>query len=153
MTRPKHKKREYSPEEKAAALAVLASAGGNTRAAARQLSAAGHAVPEATLRGWSKQDLVLPEQELVEDAKRALDVILESVVGKIARGLDRPAAIDRILTRPVQGATVLGILVDKLRILRGEATEITEQKVTYAEPGSLRKLALRVIEGGREEAS
>lgn len=128
MTAPKRRKREYTPEQKAAAIAVLASAGGNTRAAARQLAAAGQPVPEATLRGWASQPLELPEEQLVEEAKRALDVILESVVGKIAKKLDRPEAIARIMTRPVQAATVLGILVDKLRILRGQATEITEQR-------------------------
>jgi transposase-like protein len=128
MTPPKRKKREYSPETKAAALALLASCGGNTRAAARQLAAAGQRIPEATLRGWAKQPLELPEQELVDDAKRELDVILESVVGKIALGLDRPAAITRILSRPVQAGTVLGILIDKLRVLRGQASEITEQR-------------------------
>ncbi|HEV8671331.1 MAG TPA: hypothetical protein VGS01_11415 [Candidatus Limnocylindria bacterium] len=130
MTAPKRRKREYSSEEKAAAMAVLASAAGNTRAASRQLAAAGHPVPEATLRGWAGQPLELKpeEQELVDEAKRELDVILESVVGKIARGLDRPEAIARIMSRPVQAATVVGILVDKLRILRGQATEITEQR-------------------------
>jgi hypothetical protein len=153
VTRAKSRKRVYSPEEKAAALAVLASCGGNTRAASRQLAAAGQRVPEATLRGFARQPLELPEQELVDEAKRALDVILESVVGKIAQGLDRPEAVQRILGRPVQAATVVGILIDKLRVIRGQATEITEQTVTYAEPGSLRKLALTVIEGGREDAS
>jgi len=128
VTPPKRKKREYSPETKPAALAVLASCGGNARAAARQLAAAGQRVPEATLRGWSKQPLELPEQELVEEAKRELDVILESVVAKLAKNLDRPEAIDRIMARPVQAATVLGILVDKLRVIRGQATEITEQR-------------------------
>jgi hypothetical protein len=128
MTRPKRKRTEYTPEQKAAALAVLAANGGNARAASRQLAAAGQRVPEASLRGWSRQPMAAPEIELVEDAKRALDEILESVVGKIARGLDRPEAISRILSRPVQAGTVLGILVDKLRILRGQATEITEQR-------------------------
>lgn len=129
MTKPKRKKREYSPEEKAAALAVLAANAGNTRAASRQLMAAGTPVPEATLRGWSRQPLELktPEEvEMVEDAKRALDTILESVVGKIARGLDRPEAIARIMGKPVQAATVLGILTDKMRVLRGQPSEITQ---------------------------
>jgi hypothetical protein len=128
MTPPKRKKREYTPEQKAAALAVLASCGGSTRHAARQLAGAGHKIPEATLRGWANQPMAPAQQELVDDAKRELDVILESVVGKIARGLDRPEAIDRILSKPVQAGTVLGILVDKLRVLRGQATEITEQR-------------------------
>ena len=127
-SRAKRKTVAWKPEQKAAALAVLASAGGNTRAAVRQLAAAGQRVPEATLRAWKSQPLELPEEALVDEAKRSLDVILESVVGKIARGLDRSDAIARILSRPVQGATVLGILVDKLRILRGEATSITEQR-------------------------
>jgi hypothetical protein len=128
MTRPKRKTHGYTTEQKAAALAVLASCGGNTRAAARQLAAAGQRVPEATLRGWAKQPMAPAEQEFIDEAKRELDEILESVVGKIAKGLDRPEAINRILSRPVQAGTVLGILVDKLRVLRGQATEITEQR-------------------------
>jgi hypothetical protein len=129
LTRPKRRKRTYTETEKAAALAVLASNGGNTRKTAREFSLTdGGNVSESTLRGWRDNPLEMPAQELVDEGKRALDVILESVVGKIARGLDRPEAIARILSRPVQGATVLGILVDKLRILRGEATAITEMR-------------------------
>lgn len=130
MTKPKRRKRLYTPEQKAAALAVLAANAGNTRATARQLASGGCPVPEATLRGWASQPLRLePETaEMVEKAKRSLDEILESVVGKIARGLDRPEAIQRIMSRPVQAATVVGILIDKRRLLRGEATEITEQR-------------------------
>lgn len=130
MTKPKRRKRVYTNAEKAAALAVLAANAGNTRATARQLVSGGCPVPEATLRGWASQPLQLePETAaMVEEAKGSLDAILESVVGKIARGLDRPEAIARIMSRPVQAATVLGILVDKRRLLRGEATEITEQR-------------------------
>jgi len=130
VTKPKRHRTAYPPEQKAAALALLAANAGKTRATARQLAAAGSPVPEATLRLWASQPLQLePETAaLVETAKRSLDEILESVVGKIARGLDRPEAIQRIMTRPVQAATVLGILVDKRRLLRGEATEITEQR-------------------------
>lgn len=128
MTRAKRKKTTYSDDEKAAALAVLAANAGNARAASRQLSAGGVRIPEATLRGWASQPLQLSPEvvEMTEDAKRKLDVILESVVGKIAQGLDRPEAIARIMAKPVQAATVLGILVDKVRVLRGQPSEITQ---------------------------
>lgn len=128
MTRPKRRKKIYTPEEKAAALAVLAANGGSTRKAARQLAAGGLAIPEATLRGFAAQPLTFePETaRMVEDAKQSLDAILESVVTKIARGLDKPEALARIMSRPVQAATVLGILTDKMRVLRGQPSEITQ---------------------------
>lgn len=151
MTRPKRRKKSYSDEEKAAALAVLAANAGSTRAAARQLAAAGVRVPEATLRDWAAQPMQLEPAvvEMVEDAKRRLDEILEGVAGKLARGLDRPEAIARIMSRPVQAATVLGILIDKMKILRGEATQVVEH-VSYTEPGTLRALSLRVLDGGKQ---
>jgi len=157
MTRAKQKKRVYSPETKAAALAVLASCGGNTRAAARQLSAAGRPVPEATLRGWAKQEFVSPpeERQLVEEAKGALADIFESVATKVVRGLDRPEAITRILTRPVQAMTVAGIAVDKLRLLRNEPTDIVGGPWgdLLMEIRDGRARALEVIDGGRDKRS
>src|ERR1700687_3940329 len=129
MTAPKRKKREYTSEHKAAALAVLASCGGNTRAAARQLAAAGQRTPEATLRGWASQPLEPSEQALVDEDKRVLADVFESVASKVVRGLDRPDAINRILSKPVQAMTAAGVAVDKLRILRNEATEIVDGPV------------------------
>lgn len=128
MTRPKRHKKIYTPKEKAAALAVLAANSGSTRKTSRQLAAAGHPIPEATIRGFVAQPLTLePETaEMVEEAKRSLDAILESVVTKLAKGLDKPEALARIMSRPVQAATVLGILTDKMRVLRGQPDSITQ---------------------------
>jgi hypothetical protein len=154
VTAPKRKKRDYTPEHKAAALAVLASCAGNTRAAARQLASAGQAVPEATLRGWLKQPLEPAEQALVEEDKRVLADVFESVASKVVRGLDRPQAIGRILSKPVQAMTVAGIAVDKLRILRNEPTEIVDGPFgqLLTELRAMRKKPLTILEGGKEAA-
>lgn len=154
MTKAKRKIHPWSDTEKAAAIAVLAANGGNIKKTVRDFrTPEGAKVTESTLRGWRDNPVEQPAPELVEEATRALDAILDSTISKIARGLDRPEAVARILSKPVQAATVLGILIDKSRVIRGQATDITEQKVTYSEPGSLRKLALKVIDGGRDQVA
>jgi hypothetical protein len=79
------------------------------------------------------------EAELVDEAKRSLDSILESIATKIAKGLDKPDALARILSRPVQAATVMGITADKLVALRKGASD--ESKMSLAEFLSLAKWA------------
>lgn len=154
MTKAKRKTRVWTEPEKAAAMAVLAANGGNAKKTVRDFRAAdGARINETTLRRWRDLPAEAPASELVDEATRALDAILDSTITKIAQGLDRPDAVNRILSKPVQAATVLGILIDKARVIRGESTDITETRVSYVEPGALRRLALRVIEGGKEQAS
>lgn len=152
MTPPKRRRREYSPEQKAASIAVLASCGGNTRAAARQLAGAGQRVPEATLRGWARQPMAIsPEEaELVDEAKRSLETILESIATKIAHGLDKPDALARILSKPVQAATVMGITADKLVALRKGAND--ESKMSLSEFLSLAKWAEDVADSDKGQS-
>ena len=154
MTKAKSRKRNWAPEEKAAAIVLLGRTGGTVKKTVREFRVAdGSKVSESTLRGWRDNPAEQPPVELVDEVERKLDDVLEGTIAKIARGLDRPEAVARILAKPVQAATVLGILIDKRRVMRGEPTDVTEQRVSYAEPGSLRGLALKVIEGGRGEAA
>lgn len=151
MTKAKRKSKSWSDGEKAAAIALLAANGGNVKKTVRDfITPEGARVSESTLRDWRDNPMQAPPSALIEDATRKLDAVLDSTISKIAQGLDRPEAVARILSKPVQAATVLGILIDKSRVIRGQATDITEQKVSYVEPGALRRLALTVLEGRRD---
>jgi hypothetical protein len=125
MTRPKIRQRTYTDETKAAAMATLAAEGGNARKAARVTG-----ISSSTIRGWAKSPMpVAPE--LIEEAKGKLDAILEEIAGRLAQGINRPDVLAKILSRPVQAATVMGITVDKLIGLRTKVSD--ESKMSLAE--------------------
>jgi transposase-like protein len=125
MTKPKKTRRAYTDEEKAAALAALAAEGGNLKKAARILD-----LSPSTLRGWRNAPFQVPPETL-ETATEKLDVLLEGIATQLAFGLRKPEAISRLLAKPVQAATVMGITADKLIGLRTKTTD--ESKMTLSE--------------------
>ena len=64
-------------------------------------------------------------------ATEKLDTLLERIAGKLATGLDKAETLARVLGKPVQAATVLGILTDKLVALRKTAPD--ESTLTLSE--------------------
>lgn len=147
--RQKRTTRVWTDAEKAAAIAYLASCGGNLKRAAREWRADdGSKVSESSLRGWRDNLTEAPPVELVEAKKADLKHLWLALTVPLLRGLGREQAIQRLLSRPAQGATVAAIGTDKIQLLEGQPTEIVEQ-VSYVEPGTLRALSLRVLEGGR----
>lgn len=125
-------KRSYSDRQKAEALAALDANGGIVNRTANQLG-----IPRKTLEQWAKdigtgEDVAHIRQEKRIDLAQSLEDVayklVEAMPGKISE-----ANLQQI-------ATSAGIAIDKMRLLRGEATVIT------AEASRLREAADKLAE-------
>jgi transposase-like protein len=111
-------RREYSDADKATALAALDANGGNVYRTAKALS-----IPQSTLEGWAKSrgtNAAIPN--LREHKKKALAEQLEEIAEKLAEAI--PGKVGDATLQ--QTATSLGIVVDKMQLLRGQPTNITD---------------------------
>jgi hypothetical protein len=111
-------RREYTDAEKASALAALDANGGNVRHTARQLD-----IPETSLREWSKGRNGPPGADLCAQKKKELGEGLEDLARQLIGGLSDPAKIKA--TKLTDLAVALGIAVDKMRLVRDQATQIS----------------------------
>lgn len=113
------KGRSYSIEDKAKALAVLNSNGGNVKRTARELG-----IPANTLRDWRNDPDSAAPVELREQKEAELESSLESIALRYAAALDDDIVVRAIIASrdPSKLAFVLGIVVDKLQLLRGKPT-------------------------------
>lgn len=129
------RKRHYSEADKAAALALLDSNGGNVKATAAQLS-----MPRATLATWARgehinRDVVNKYHEKKEELADIWDQVARAY---LARALDESA---------VQGSngqtavTSAAIATDKLQLLQGKPTEVTEVRGSDAKRELAERLA------------
>ena len=112
----------YSPEDKAAVMAVLAANGGNQKRTARETG-----VPLATLRYWIKHPESAPPSDeqvqaavdgFVEGAERIRDAALKKLGDLVTN--DQVSARDLI--------TTLGVLDDKITRAKGLPTQRTEHQ-------------------------
>jgi transposase-like protein len=135
-------KRQYSDNEKGAALAFVDFKGGNTREASKVLG-----IPHTTLQDWLKErgtneDVTEIRTEKKEEISTLIEAAVRDMVG---------ASKDKIGTANFQQLwTGVGIAVDKMQLLKGEPTSIngdvtltTEQRKKAAE---LRRLRGDVIQ-------
>ena len=118
MPRNGQKKRRYSDDEKAYALEILEVYRGNVDKAAKFLE-----IPARTLSHWAAGQNRVPAVEVIQDTKReemheALEKLAWKIVGAMEFTIEE--ADLRALT------TSLGILIDKIQLLRGLATARTE---------------------------
>jgi transposase len=112
------RRRSYSDDDKAAALAALAANGDNVNRTARQLG-----LSESTLRGWKNRRGTPDEIASLRDQKKgdlasSLEVIAHEIVGII------PGKLGEANLREL--ATALGIVIDKRQLLIGAPTDRTE---------------------------
>lgn len=115
--RPK-KPRRYSDDERATALAALAANGGNLARTAKQLG-----IPGTTLKQWAKGQRHPEAAQMSDQKKGDLADALEGVAWKLAE-----AAPDKIPFADLKNlAVALGIVIDKMQILRNKPTSITGQ--------------------------
>lgn len=113
-------RRRYTDEDRAFALAALAANGGVVARTAKHLS-----IPEVTLRQWATGKRH-PEAAQMSDAKK---VSLAERFDAFAERVLRLTTDEDITTATLKDRfTAAGIAVDKARLLRGEPTEITEDK-------------------------
>ncbi len=124
MTKRRNPKR-YSDNDRALALAALAANAGNITRTAKDLG-----IPAGTIRGWAK-GLCHPDVADLRDQKKpALADALEAVVRGMVAAL--PAKIEAAPFQQV--ATSIGILIDKMRLLRNEPTEIARTEGAANDP-------------------
>lgn len=121
---------KYTDAQRAEALAALQANGGNLSATSRATG-----IPHSTLKRWRDQ----PDPrlaELGEEKKADLGDRLESIANALVDAIP-----EKIADAPLNHVSVaLGIAIDKLRLLRGEATEVTEVRGSDAK----RELAERI---------
>jgi Transposase len=108
-------KRRYTDEERGASLAALAANAGNVKRTARELG-----IPEVTLRHWSTGSRHPEAVTMGAQKKGPLADKLEEVAWALAGKLPGSDCSDVQAT-----AVALGILVDKLQVLRGLPSSIT----------------------------
>lgn len=114
--------RDYNAEEKAACLAIVEACGGNVAKAARQTG-----VPERTLRYWHREGIgISPDTaKLAEVKTRDLAQLFEDhardAMMLAVNRLDDP---ETTYADTIRGAA---IAVDKMRLLREQATTITQE--------------------------
>jgi hypothetical protein len=115
------KRRRWTDEDKATALAACEANDGNVLLTAKQLD-----IPKSTLYEWVNSRGV-PETipELRKEKKNQLADELETVAYQLTAAL--VGKIDDASLQ--QTATSLGIVIDKMNRLRGEPTEISDRPI------------------------
>lgn len=132
----------HKPHDVDTALLALALAGGDVRHAHRALKAHGLTIPERTLRDWRSQTYPNRYRDLCDRHKLAIEGEVINNVRALAlrasaiaqHALDLEA--DRIASGEIKDAaaslrniaTTIGISVDKVMLLEGRPTHITEQR-------------------------
>lgn len=120
MPRKQKRRRRYSDQDRQEALAALAANGGNLDRTARQLG-----IPRATLQAWRDGARHPEAAESAAPKKAALADRLEELAHKLLDAACEPGRLAGASLQQV--ATSLGIALDKMRLLRGQPTQIGEQ--------------------------
>lgn len=115
------KRAQYDDEFRASAKVMLEAAGypgtpGALIKVARHLK-----VPERTLSRWFKGENNPPPDKLVRLKKGNMADALEDIAWRLVRHVKDPEVISEMTGQ--QAATSIGILIDKIRLLRDEPTE------------------------------
>ena len=132
-------KRQYSTEERTRSLLSLASRAGNVKAALRDLKEQGLEVPEQTLRDWGgseeyerirhKYGHKLEEFVIAEIRERMVE---QSELEKLAAQKTREALENGQVRDPARTmrdvAAAKSQNIDKLRVMTGRPTDITEHR-------------------------
>lgn len=120
--KPKQTRRRYTDEEKAAALALRDFNGNLDKPLAVTSKALG--VNDATLHAWGTgRGVSEAAKELAEEKKKSLDALCEeyarTALSKLIPNLDNVTPRDFVS---------IGIAIDKMLLLRGQPTAITESR-------------------------
>jgi transposase-like protein len=115
---PEVKRRNYTDEDKSAALEHLQSSGQTIKSAARELG-----IPRGTLTDWAGRKKIGPKlAEQFGAVKDTLSARLEQIAYQIVDAM--PAKIEEASLRDL-GVTLANV-IDRMRLLREEPTAITE---------------------------
>lgn len=126
------RQRNYSDNEKARALVMLDFCDGNESEAARKLG-----IPRKTLHEWAEERGINPDVAETRHEKKA---DLADSLEKLAFDL-----IDKVKTSEKAGGVDLGIVIDKMLLLRGEPNAISKD-VSHAPPEARRGRILELVQ-------
>lgn len=140
MARPS----KYTPEEKARVLAVLAANDGNVKRTSRETN-----VHENTIRDWKKQ---AEKGALAPAVKAALPAATASAVDDWERVRDKSLisieeGLDAGTVSSKEAVTIFGVLTDKIRLARGEATARVETNQSGPSPEEMGRAIGAALEG------
>jgi transposase-like protein len=131
-------RREYTPDERAAAMAALDANSGNVGRTATQLG-----IPEPTLRGWTKRPESPPLRALHEQKRNDLAGSLDRLAWRLVR---EARSKDKIKGASLSQVMVaFGIAVDKAALLR-QSTSIPPKAVSIAGGFDFAKLTAAELE-------
>jgi transposase-like protein len=144
MAKAKPKPRRYSDGERSDALAALAANGGNVKRTAKALG-----IPEKTLANWAKGDRHPEAARAGEEKKGPLADQFQQLAEKLLC-----VALDKAHLLNAKDAVVAAaVAVDKMRLLRNEATQIDEHRDATPLTGQIERLAgAFALAAAREEA-
>jgi transposase-like protein len=133
----------YNEREKATVFAYLTANGGNIKRTARETN-----IPISTVRDWKT---TWEKEGVPEDVQNALPSIADEIVDEFTRVRNKGLVeLERQLDDgQVKGAALvaaIGMLTDKIRLFRGEATSRTESRQALPEPQQLRELVATFFE-------
>lgn len=138
MTR---ERRRYSDNDRATALAALDACAGNASEAARVTG-----VPRKTLEEWDAGRVADGVAELRQEKKAELSELFEDIARDILQAA--PKKIDDASLKDAMVAA--GVAVDKMQLLKGKPTEITESR---ADPATTAARISELLVAGRDRAS
>ena len=130
------KRTHYTDEQRAEALAALDANGGNVSGTADDLG-----IPRGTLRRWDKaRENAAPAQlrhEKRDDLADRMEALAHTLLDDV---LDSENAAARRIGKINEVSTAIAIAIDKARLLRGEATNITENRTEGAKERVIHRL-------------
>ena len=130
-------KRSYTDSERAAVHAALSASNGNIKRSARETN-----IPISTVRDWKT---TWEREGFPEELQKVYEQVVEDIVDSLQRVRDK-ALLDlerQIDDKSLKGRDLIiavGMLTDKIRLYKGEATSRSESRVQLPQPEELREL-------------
>jgi transposase-like protein len=136
-------KTTYTDTGKATVYAHLAANGGNVKRTARETG-----VPISTVRDWKR---TWEKEGVPENISEVLPSVVEDIVDDFTRVrnkllIELEAQGERGELKGQALVSAIGMLTDKIRLFRGEATSRTESRQSLPDPAALRELVGQFLE-------
>ncbi len=112
-------KRKYSDDEKAGTLAALDANRGNALQTSKQLG-----IPRTTIKRWVAEGVNPDVTVLRHEKRRELSEKLEDIAHTLSDNILMRAAVQDVEIPLKDFATSLGIVIDKMQVLRGMSNQI-----------------------------
>lgn len=152
----------YTAEERTRALVCLASRAGNARRTAKDLKSQGFDVPESTLRSWRDTD----EYESIRS--KYGHKLEEFMISELRERMVEQAEVERLALEKTRAALEAGDIkdpartmrdiahaksqnIDKLRVMTGRPTDITEHRSLDELVKALSALGIAHVDNGAIE--